>query len=548
MSVYSEKGMDNIYEYIVIGSGPAGVHAAQTLVEAGKNVAVIDVGFNDEHYAKLVPDDDFENIRKNDPSQFRFFLGDKFESINLNDLNAGAQLTPPRKHLIKDVDKFLPVISDTFKPMESLAYGGLGAGWGLGCYVYSNYEIEESGLEADSLYKAYEVISNRIGISSCKDDASEYTSGNLNNILPPLQMDTSIKKLYQKYLQQKEKFLNKNIYFGHPALAMLSVDYKNRRKTEYKDMDFYSDHNWHAYRAWMTIEELRKYPNFRYLNNLLAINFKEENGYVIIEGKDVSTNEGFSFQCKKLLLATGPLGSARIVMRSFPKEISRLPLLCNPYAYVPCINLSMLGKPLERFKSSMGQAVMLYDKDKTCENISSVSLFTYRSLLIHKLIKEAPLNLSDGRKIIQFLQSSFVIAGILHTERFSEKKYLEMVKDESAYTGDKLAAHYELALDEKQKVKSNERIIKSALRSLGCYPAMRHDPGYGSSIHYAGTIPFSEKEEYGTTAFNGKLNQTKNVYIADASGFRFLSAKGITFSIMANAHIVANNAMKEDEC
>jgi hypothetical protein len=77
---------------------------------------------------------------------------------------------------------------------------------------------------------------------------------------------------------------------------------------------------------------------------------------------------------------------------------------------------------------------------------------------------------------------------------------------------------------------------------------MRHDPGYGSSIHYAGTIPFSEKEEYGTTAFNGKLNQTKNVYIADASGFRFLSAKGITFSIMANAHIVANNAMKEDEC
>ena len=152
MSVYSEKGMDNIYEYIVIGSGPAGVHAAQTLVEAGKNVAVIDVGFNDEHYAKLVPDDDFENIRKNNPSQYRFFLGDKFESINLSDLNAGAQLTPPRKHLIKDVDKFLPVLSDTFKPMESLAYGGLGAGWGLGCYVYSNYEIEESGLEADSLY------------------------------------------------------------------------------------------------------------------------------------------------------------------------------------------------------------------------------------------------------------------------------------------------------------------------------------------------------------------------------------------------------------
>jgi hypothetical protein len=38
----------------------------------------------------------------------------------------------------------------------------------------------------------------------------------------------------------------------------------------------------------------------------------------------------------------------------------------------------------------------------------------------------------------------------------------------------------------------------------------------------------------------------KNIYIADGSGFRYLPAKGITLSLMANAHLTALYAIKDE--
>jgi choline dehydrogenase-like flavoprotein len=87
-------------------------------------------------------------------------------------------------------------------------------------------------------------------------------------------------------------------------------------------------------------------------------------------------------------------------------------------------------------------------------------------------------------------------------------------------------------------------VVRSALRQLGCYPIKRMDPGFGSSIHYAGTVPFSAEERTGTTHPGGRLHGTRNVFIADGSGFNYLPAKGVTFTLMANAHAVALAALE----
>ena len=84
------------------------------------------------------------------------------------------------------------------------------------------------------------------------------------------------------------------------------------------------------------------------------------------------------------------------------------------------------------------------------------------------------------------------------------------------------------------------------MRSLGCYALSKIDPGHGSSIHYAGTLPFSEKEGMFTLAKDGRLHGSKSVYVADGSGFRFLPAKGLTLSLMANAHAVAKGLLNTE--
>jgi choline dehydrogenase-like flavoprotein len=136
-----------------------------------------------------------------------------------------------------------------------------------------------------------------------------------------------------------------------------------------------------------------------------------------------------------------------------------------------------------------------------------------------------------------------VIAGIHHSEQYGDHKYLELRPDPSSPTGDKLFAEYILSKEEDQAVKQKEKAYFKALRGMGCLPISRLNPGNGSSIHYAGTLPFSDEEKPFTTAIDGRLHGTRSVFIADGSSFRFLPAKGISFTLMANAERVAANSL-----
>src|SRR3989304_1375767 len=162
--------MSEIHDYIIVGSGCTGAMAAQTLVEAGAKVTMLDVGVEDKTYKKIIPNKDFISIRKEENEQHQYFLGKNFEGISFRNVSTGAQLTPPRKFMIELVEKYLPLISENFFPMESLAYGGLGNGWGLGCCEFSKPELEKCGLDVLEMKSAYKIISKRIGISGAKDD------------------------------------------------------------------------------------------------------------------------------------------------------------------------------------------------------------------------------------------------------------------------------------------------------------------------------------------------------------------------------------------
>jgi hypothetical protein len=534
--------MSIVYDYIVVGSGATGAQAAQTLVEGRAKVAMLDVGHRDEKYKSLIADADFTTLRRQDTAQNRYLVGDEFEGIPWGSVKVGAQLTPPRQFMIRDVERLIPLRSDTFMPMESLAYGGLGNGWGLGCFVFSNAELDQAGLDRSEMQDAYEVISRRIGISGMRDDAAEYTLGGLTQFQEPLRIDSNCQRLYETY-QRKRTALNRmGFVMGQSAMAILSRDLGRRKGTSYHDMDFYVDHGLSAYRPWVTIDELISAPYFAYHPNCLVVKFEEQADHVTVWVHRTDTNQKQTFQCKKLILASGVLGTARIVLRSFRVE-SRLPLLCNHYCYVPCIQPAMIGKGVEKLKTSMAQLVLCHDEGQTHSDVAVGCLFSYRSLLLFRLLKETPLNFSDGRRIMQCLQSSFVIAGIHHPDSMATHKYVELAQDINSVTGDHLEAHYSLSEEEALRTDSRERRYLKALRTLHCYPIKRVYPGYGASIHYGGTLPFSTDDRPYSIALNGKVQGTKRVFVADGSAFRYLPAKGLTFSLMANAHRIATHAL-----
>lgn len=532
--------------YIVVGSGCTGAQAAQTLVEAGVDVLMLDAGNADDTYKNLIPNKNFVDIRANDESQTEYLLGKKFESISWGDIGGGAQLTPPRKFMAKDVNRFLDVLSKSFFPVESLAYGGLGNGWGLGCTVFSDSELNQAGLDPAQMKEAYQIIANRIGISGGNDDITPYTTAHLQGIMPPAVVDKNQEALRQKYQKRKRWFRDNGFSLGRTSLALITEDLNHRKAYETYDLDFYADKGLSAYRPWITVDELKKQPNFTYKSGVVVKSFKEtEGGEVEVVAWNKETGEEETYRAKKLVLAPGPLGTARIVMRSLGNGNEKFPILSNPYGYFPCINFSQLGKKIDKNITGFAQLSLFHDQGMKGDDIAMASLYSYRSLMLFRIIKEAPVAFQDGIQLMNFLMPAFVIMGLHHPEKSGANKYLTLEKDSSQLTGDVLHAEYKLSDAEQQKNDKRNKLFMNAMRKLGAYPVKMIDPGMGSSIHYAGVLPFDETDKKFTLSSEGKLNGTQSVYVADGSGFKFLPAKGLTLSLMANAHITAQNALKQ---
>lgn len=526
-----------IHDHVIIGSGISGAAAAQTLIDAGARVLMLDGGRRDTTYDRIVPERDFLSLRRTDPAQHRYFLGDRFEGVPWG--AAAHTLTPPRQHITRDTGRWLP-FGGAFTRMESLGYGGLGAGWGAGCSVYTPAELAAVGLDGSVVGPAYETIARRIGIAAEPDDLTPYCGAGLETVQPPLAMDGSISALHAAYLKRRVALRGRGVAMGKMPMAVLTRPLGDRAATPYTDMDFWADHGRAVYRPWMTVDELRTRDAFEYRDGLIVTHFEEHADHVAVHARRLDDGAAEVVRARRLILGSGALGTARIVLRSQPGA-DETPLLTNAYSIAPCLHLRRIGRALEPVRTSLGQIEMMLDPHGDGSDVRMVSIYTYRSLLLFKLIKEAPLALADGREILRALVPSLLLVTMNHPDRMAPGKRLLRVPDASSPTGDRLEARYTRTATERAEDEACERRILAAMGALGAPALKKQSMPEGSSVHYAGTLPFGEgdTETPHTLAADGRLAGTRRVYVVDGSGFRALPANGLTFTLMAWAHVVA---------
>lgn len=532
-----------IADVIIVGSGCAGAIAAQTLSEEGIKPMVIDAGI--EAYNSASSEKSFIEMRKEDEDQSTYFLGKKFEVLSSQKHPNIAQQTAQRIFMTQGVDTLTPILSQTFFPVESLAKGGLGNGWGLGCCVFSKGELQKAGLDEDRLSASYKWVSKLIGISGEEnDDAYMYCHNKQITLQPSIKINELSAKLLRTYNANKNRFSQMNISIGRPSLALLTKDLNDRKKYEYKDTDFYEDHNQSAFRPRYIIDKLIKEGKIKYESNLLVSKFIENDEFVEVKAINIKSNEEHTFRCKKLLLCAGTLATARIVLRSSNK-MTKLPIICNPYTYLPMTHWPSIGKVNNDRQSGFAQLSLFYDRNGAHDHVTMASVYNYRSLLNFRILREMPINALDGRKMIKLLIPSLVIAGIFHPTGFNKSNFIELQKA-STITGDILHADIQQTEVELNEMNLQEKIIQKAFRKLDCITLKKVRTKHGGSIHYAGSLPYSEGNEELHLNKNGKLNGYKNIYVGDASGLRFLPGKGLTLTIMAIAHSVSLNLCKHE--
>lgn len=517
---------------IVVGSGPAGANAAAALIQAGRRVLMLDVGDVETKYAAMIPPEPFRRIRETDQGQHRYMLGDDLEGVPQDGVGTGAQLTPPRLHVTATSPGLTPVRSETFRAAESLALGGLGEAWGAGVFTFDDDDLAAWPIERGALMPHYETVARRIGITRTDDDLDQFFGG-VDAALPPLEVDANAEVLLQRYRQDRSSLNRQGFFMGRPPLAVCTEPRDGRGPIAYRDMEFWADTDQSVYRPRFTIEALRRHPAFAYRNRRLVLRFEEGTDGVSVKTRNVDTGDAETFSGRALLLAAGTLGTARIVLRSVGRAGTRAPLLCNPYTYVPSVNLGMLGRPSRDRRHSLAQLSAVYRPPAGAGADVQTQVYSYRSLLMFRLLREAPVAARDGLRIMQLLVSAMTILGINHEDRPTASKYCTL--EQNGSPDGALRVHYALSDAERARIDADERVVLRHFRRLGCWPIKRVRPGDGASIHYAGTFPMTANPRGLTCDAEGRLAVTRAVHLVDGSTFPYLPAKGLTFTIMANA-------------
>jgi hypothetical protein len=532
----------NISDVIVVGSGASGVHAAAVLAEAGCAVTMLDGGYRDETYAKLIPERSFLEIRRQDWQQHRYLLGDRFEGIDLSPIGAASHVTPPRQHILRGATTLTPSISSEFAALESLALGGLGGTWGAVSFPFTRSELTACGLALDEMQSHYESVAHCIGVSGSKDDDLVAMRGPLETLQRPLEVDSNARAILDTYRRKRELLHRAGARVGRSLMAILSEPLGSRRPNPYHDMDYWSNSGESVYRPDLTLRELLTRSNFSYQRSLVESFEETSTGRVKVFGRSVEKGEMQTFEARALLLAAGALGTARIVLRSLGQFEVPVPLTCNSHTYVPCLIPWQLGRKLDPRRHSLAQLTLIYDPTGDRRHLVQAQYYPYRSLLLYRLLKESPLPYRESLRLVNAVVPAFGIWLIQHEDFQGTRKFALLHGGSEG----KNVLEIKFRLDEEQEhhQKLREKRMLQLLRRLGCWPLKRIHAIHGSSAHYGSTFPFSDETRSLTTQPSGRLNQTRCIYIADGSSFRYLPAKGLTLTLMANARRVGATVLQ----
>lgn len=506
-------------EVIVIGSGPAGVHAAQALLEQGIKVTMVDGG---EVAPRILtePVTSWAHMRKTKPDQWRWFLGEDLSAIPVEGLKGGlggGMTSGNRKFSTARTEEALPLKSPDVPLVQTLAEGGLGAVWGATSAYLSDVMLEHMGLPASDMQEHYRIVTKRIGVSG---PPSVYGTQ------PALPLDHHAEAMQGAYEKNKTWWEQSGMRLAQPHAAVLTENLGDRQASGTLDMDYYSDAGKSVYRPQWTLEQLKKNPLFTYQPHMLVEAIRERDDGVVIEGRSLATwSQGRTHivHGTHAVLCAGAVNTARVLLASVEKT-DPAPFVAKSHAFIAGIRIKALGSSGPDHRTSLCQLVM-EDAPYTPSSFCA-QLYSYRSLLLFRLMSSLPLPAPLSLKAAALLSPGLVIADV----RFATPKPNAALQ----WKGDMLHVHSletEESLDEAEDTLTR---VRAGLRKSGVMPVKTMMLPVGSSSHYGSSVPVDGSALGCDT--NGKVHGMNRTFVADASMFKTLPAHPHTLTIMANAN------------
>ncbi len=530
---------------MVVGSGPSGVHFALTLLRKGYAVTMLDVGF--EGQTAVNPEDNFRDLKKNLADPVQYFLGDNFEGVLLPDDNREYYGIPPGKEYVFRSPRGFSHGSQGFEPLFSFAGGGLAQVWTGGSYPFNDAELADFPFRYAEMAPHYAEVARRIGIAGVEDDLARFLPLH-DHLLGPLDLDEHSSTLLEQYRRHREQLNRMGFHFGRTRIATLSRDMGSRKKCSYLGRCLWGCPNEALYTPALTLRECREYPYVTYVPGMRVTHFTigEANRVNGVVAEPVAGGATREFSVSKLALAAGALCSSKIFLDSLYKytaEVVRLGgLMDNRQVLVPFLNLRLVGRQYNAETYQYHQLGIGIDTGVSKEYVHGL-VTTLKTALMHPIIENLPCDLKTAMFLVRNLHCGLGIVNVNFHDTRRGENYVTLDVDE--HTGNsRLIIRYAPAPVQATQMKGALKTLRKSLRKMGCLvaPGMSHVRPMGASAHYAGTLPMSVQKQRYTVSKQCQSHDFDNLYLVDGATFPFLPAKNITFSLMANAVRVAEEA------
>jgi len=532
---------------LVVGSGPSGVHFAQTALGKGYDVTMVDVGR--EAPEPVLPGARFNQLKDDLDDPVDYFLGERFDGVVLPDFDQEFYGIPPSKQYVFEDSASFTRSSDGFAPLFSFARGGLAQVWTAGCYPFNDAELADFPFGYDALGPHYDEVAARIGITGEADDLERFMPVHAN-LQPPIPLDTHSALLTRAYARRRGVMNDRlGAYLGRTRVATLTRDLGDRHACAGLGRCLWGCPKRSLYTPSLTLADLQRDPAFHYLPGLQALRFAfdAQGRATTLEARRVDGGERVSLPVAQLALAAGALSTAALVLRSVRaatgERVRLAGLMDNRQVLVPFLTLRMLGQPYDPGAYQYHLLGMGLAQPDPREYVHA-QITTLKTALMHPVIQQLPFDLRTSMLVARATHSALGVVNVnLHDTR-RDTNTLELEDD--AGDAARLVIRYAPDAGEPARLRSALRRVRRALWQLGCIvpPGMPHVRPMGASVHYAGMFPMTASGGgRWTTDATGRSRAFPNVLFADGSTFPFLPAKNITFTLMANAARVASEAL-----
>jgi choline dehydrogenase-like flavoprotein len=531
----------------VVGSGPSGVHFAETALDRGYDVTLIDVGRPAPE--PVAPMARFDQLIDELPDSSHYLLGDDFSGVTLPD--AGKEyygIPPSKRYVFEDPERFVAA-SSGFSPLFSLAGGGLAQAWTAGCYPFNDRELADFPFDYAALGPHYDAVSRRIGITGEADDLAPFMPIH-KHLLPPIPLDEHSAILAAAYARRRGAINSRfGAYLGRTRVATLTSDLGERHACTRLGRCLWGCPRNALYTPSHTLEALRHRANFQYLDGLEVIRFESDadGRATSVEAQSTTTGERTRIPVQRLALAAGALSTAALVLRSIdngPARGRRLTgLMDNRQILVPFLSWRMLGRPhaAESYQYHL-LGMSLVEADARMSVHAQIT--TLKTALIHPIAQRLPFDMNTSLAVTRLTRSALGVVNVNLADWRRASNWVEIDREDRGRS--RLVLHYSPPTDEAERLRSVLERVGRVLGALGCIlpPGMQHARPMGASVHYAGLLPMTTADEGPlTTDAAGRLRGHPNVIVADGAAFPFLPAKNITFTLMANASRLATAAL-----